>query len=224
MGQLKKILSINLVLVFCNLVYAQDSNKLNLYVGLGGAWNTVNQNNYGLQNGGNATSLGFYSERQLNQRISFLCGVSLNYKWLNDYRNTKFDYAMQMNTNLSTSISQLLVEFPMIFTFNFQRISVGCGVNFSYLLASEINQKMLGPFDKAGNILNRYSINNLTDNSLLTKINIAPILCIGFILTERVKIFLSSNYELISNPVWQNGFNSFNLINTNLTLKYKFKN
>jgi hypothetical protein len=224
-SQLKKILSINLALVFCNLVYAQDSNKLNIYIGLGGAMNTVNQDNYGFQNGGYATSLGLYSERQMTQHASFLCGLSLNYKWLNDYRNTKFDYAMQMNTNLSTSISQLLVEFPMLFAYNFHRFSVGCGIKFSYLLASNLNQKALGPFDSSGNILNRYNnIHNLTDNSLLTKINIAPILCIGFILTKKVKIILSSDYELISNPVWQNGFNSFNLINTSITLNYKFKN
>jgi len=207
-------------------VFANDStsNKTIVNVSTGFSLNILHQTNINdFKKIGYQYCVGFSTEKKISKNvISF--GLSITQLEINNYSNQFFDISYQKGLNLNTNISQTLVEIPVIYKRNRNRLNYGIGVFFSYLLKSNLNQKVAANNDLGGYYDSYhavYDIRNYKDASPFVKTNIAPCLNFGMKLNHRLSLQFFSSYQLLSNPVNNYKFNAFNSISNSIFFTYQ---
>ena len=207
---------------FC---FGQDSLKPDILVGIGGSANLINQSGVGFQGGAYAVHAGFFTNKKFYKNLSVFFGLNYSFWWMNDYRNTYFDFDDQVNVHLSTSVSQYHFEVPVILKQTTGKFSYGGGMILSLLISSKLNQNALSNYDSAwmtNSIHFFYRIENKNDNSPFTKVNIAPAILLEYRPFKKISLIYLCSYDLITNPVMQYMFADYNLLHHTLLLTFKF--
>ncbi len=217
---------------------AQPNLKPDLMIGFGASSNLFNQENVkGLQGGAYGINAGFFSNKELYHKYSIFLGITYNRKWADNYQN-QFNYLSNwvggpepVIVYLNTSIKQDFFETPIILKYKIAKLTIGAGINLSYLLISQFSQKVTGKYaiakypaadaDFDAKVHYVFEIKNYEYTSAFSKVNIAPLINIGYKFNKRFAIEYLCNYDLITNPYFNFKFNNFNLLNNNLLLTLK---
>ena len=212
----------------CNFSVSGQDNSINLGVNTGYSLETLHQKNTdNWNNFGNTFSLGIQTEKfTAKDNKSFIVGLVYQHRKLNNYSNSFFDINYQEKLILSTSISQNLISVPFIFKYETNKIFYGLGINFTYLLTSELNQ-----FVKSSNAPDwiiesfhaTYDLSKYNELSPFSRVNLAPSIYIGKNLNKKIRITACLSYEFISNPRNYFKFSQYNLFSSSINLTYNIK-
>jgi hypothetical protein len=205
---------------------AKSQTPAQYYCSVGGAYSVIrDQVSKKWDNSGFQYSIGFVSEKQQNTRhVSFCLGVFYTNSIIRNFENYHFDYSTQANVHLSTDIVRHDIQLQQLVTMKLGKMKYGGGFLFSYLLSSNINQKVIGEYTPLWRDLayeTEYTIDNNRSRSPLTRVNVAPCLNIEYPCSYKFLINLRGSYSIFPNPKIDYKFNSFNSLDLSLSLAYR---
>lgn len=170
-----------------------------------------------------AVGLSFKKKVQSNSSIILM----MNYqkKYFNNLKTDFYDLQYKKQITLSTSFINHELEFPLIYSYDNKKIQVGFGINVSYLIASKINQEPSGDFGQVTNGINaKYTLIDHLSTAPFHKVNISPLLHVGYYPTVRIGVVYQLSYELLKNPLPDfSYFSQYNFLNNKLMLTFKLK-
>ena len=217
-----------------------QSSKPDIMIGIGSSINILNQQNCNDWSSiSYSSNIGLFTKRALNDKYSVLFGLTYKYTWTDNYLNTVnftsnwVGGTEQGDVNLKTSFRFQSFEIPIVFKRYYMnnKISVGVGVNFSYLTFAKFSQEALGNYsmpkyplaDAAydAQVKFVYGVSEYITTSPFSKTNIAPIINLGYSFSKRFSLEYFMSYDLNSNPIMNYKFNNYNTLYNNLMLTFK---
>lgn len=195
--------------------------EFSLDVNTGYSYNLIFQN--GIEYSGyygNQYHLGLSSEKKIN-KFNLLIGFNISQLEIGNFENSFWDINNNKSINLNTSISQTSIELPVLIKKTKSFYNYGIGIIFSYLLKSSLNQTVSQNND-LGNMYDSfhsvYDIHNYKDTSPFVKTNFSPCVNFGLKLRKKLSLQFICSYQILSNPVNNYKFSSFNSFNNSLFL------
>lgn len=195
--------------------------SLNLNTGY--SYNIIFQNGFKYSgNYGNQYYLGLSSEKKINKYNLFV-GFNVSQLEISNFENSFLDIKNNKYINLNTSISQTSIELPVLIKKSNSIYNYGIGIIFSYLLKSSLNQKV-SEINDLGSMYDSfhavYDIHNYKETSPFVKTNFSPCVNFGVRLKKKLSLQFVCSYQILSNPVNNYKFNSFNSFNNSLFLTF----
>lgn len=222
---------------YLNCFAQKNNNDISILVGYEiSLMHQLNKND--INNIMNSYNFGFVSKQEIKSGNTFNIGLIFSNRKTNNYLNSVSYISNWLNgpettkINLKTSFDLSYLEIPLNLIKQFKnKFSIGGGICLSYLLYANLNQEALGEYaiskypladkDFTASIKYVFGIKNYKTTAPFLKSNIAPVVSLGYKISNKLNAQYTLSYDLFANPVMEFKFNNYNLIKNNFSLIFK---
>lgn len=160
-----------------------------------------------------------------NPKVSLQLGVFYHYRQISDYNNEPYYPTFQRVIHVNTNVTQHLAETQLIAKYRPEhgRFSAGLGANVSFLFASKTDQIVNDALDSTNYqfILFNYEIRNNSGIHRHNRLNIAPVVNIGFRLTPKIELEYYLSYDLRSPQQKYLNYEVYHLCSNTILITFK---
>lgn len=216
---MSRILVLILILLI-GIFYKGFSQNANIQANIGcGLYALHNLKTNQITNSSVNEIIGILVSKDIGNEYRILTGLNYVPNRIVNYQSELFELQLNKPFTLTSSFKLNEFQIPLIFNKEFNKVTVGAGITFTYLFNAVSSSQSSGDIkDKVA----KYDFSNRVTTAPYIKSNLIPTLILAYKIHPKIQLHYAIGYTLLKNPQ-QYIFDSFRVLSNSISLTYNLK-